>query len=94
VLEDERRVGLGRLLGHVGEGAVVEDVAVLEDLDEGRPLVLVRAAHDLLQVLRLDVDAAGDEARLGAERERDRVEGVIDGAGGRGLGHLADLGGG
>ena len=47
---------------------------------------------DLLQVLGLDVDAARDEARLGAERERDRVERMVDGAERRRLGHLADLG--
>ncbi len=39
VLEVEDVVVLGLLVGHVGEGPVVEDVAVLVDLDEGRALV-------------------------------------------------------
>ena len=91
VLEHERVIGLRRLLGHVGERAVVEHVAVLQDLHERRALVLVGAAHDLLQVPRLDVDAARDEARLGTEGEGDRVEGMVDGAQGRRLGHLPHL---
>jgi hypothetical protein len=56
VLENERVLGLAILLREVAERAVVEDVAVLEDLDERAALVRVRALHDLLQVLRLDVD--------------------------------------
>ena len=91
VLEHQRVVGLGGLVGDVAEGAVVEDVAVLEDLDEGRPFVGVCALDDLLQVLGLDVDAAGDEAGLGAERQRDRIERMVDRALRRRLGHLADL---
>ena len=61
------------------ETPVVEDVAVLEDLDERRTLVLVGPAQDLVQVLGLDVDAAGDERGLRAEGQRDRVEGMVEG---------------
>ena len=49
--------------GEGGENVVVVDDAVLEDLDERRTLVGMGAADDLLEMLALDVDAAGDEAR-------------------------------
>ena len=52
------------------EGAVVEDVAVLVDLDEGRALVFGGRAQGRGDVLLLDVDRAGDEGGLGAERQR------------------------
>jgi hypothetical protein len=52
VLEDEGVLGLAVFFGDVAEGAVVEDVAVLEDLDEGAALVRVGPLDDLLQVLR------------------------------------------
>ena len=74
VLEQELIVGLAVLVGDVREGAVVEDVAVLQDLDERGAAVLVGAANHLLQVLGLDVDAARDEGGLGAERHGDRVK--------------------
>ena len=50
------------------EGAVVEHVAVLVDLDEGGALVVVGPAERLLHVLAVHVVGAGDERRLGAER--------------------------
>ena len=60
VLEHERVIGLASSFSVRSlEGAVVEDVAVLEDLDERRALVRVRAPDDLLEVLRLDVDRCG-----------------------------------
>ena len=59
-----------RLLAQEVERAVVEDVAVLVDLDEGRSLVLGGPAEDLRQVLPIVVDRACDERRLDAEGER------------------------
>src|SRR3954469_16375083 len=49
------------------EGAVVVDVAVLVDLDEGRSLVSRGAAQDLRQVPAVGVDRAADERRLRPE---------------------------
>ena len=73
------------------ERAVVEDVAVLVDLDERRTAVLVGAPEHLLHVLAVHVVGAGDEARLRADRDRDRVERVVERAERRALGDLADL---
>ena len=58
------------------ERAVVEDVAVLVDLDERAALVLVRPPEHLHHVLAVHVVGAGHERGLGAERDRDRVERV------------------
>jgi hypothetical protein len=80
-----------RLRGDRVEGAVVEDVAVLVDLDERRALVLVGPAQDLLQVLPVEVVGAGDEAGLRPERQAERVERVVERAERRGLRDLADL---
>ena len=54
------------LAGDRLERAVVEDVAVLEDLDDGGALVVVRPLHRLDHVGPVHVVGAGDERRLGA----------------------------
>ena len=75
------------------EGAVVEDVAVLVDLDQRRSLVVRRGAQHLRLVVAVRVHRPRDEARLGAERQGDRVEGVVQGPERRRLGDLALLAG-
>ena len=87
-------VGLGVGVLDGVEGAVVEDRAVLVDLDERRAAVGGGGGEHLGQVLAVGVDGAGHERRLGAERQRDRVERVVHRAHRRGLGDLAGLGGG
>ena len=78
--------------GDVVERAVVEHVAVLEDLDERRALVGVGLAEDVHHVLAVEIVGTSNEAGLGAQRDRERVEGRIDGTERRALGDLADLG--
>src|SRR5438876_1223388 len=75
------------------EGAVVEDVAVLVDLDEGGPLVPGRALERLGEVLRVGVDRAGDEGALGGEGNAQRVNRLLRGAEGARLRLLAELAG-
>jgi hypothetical protein len=53
-------------VGEVIEGAVVEDVAVLVDLDERDALVLRPPASARSEMLDVDVDRARDEGRLAA----------------------------
>jgi hypothetical protein len=72
------------------ELAVVEDVAVLVDLDERGAVVGVGGTEGLDHVLSVEVVGAGHETRLGAERHRQRIERRIDRAHRRGLGDLAD----
>ena len=63
--------------------AVVEHRAVLQHLDEHRALVLVGLVQDRAHQLGVGIGRPRDERRAGAERERDRVQRVIDRAGRR-----------
>ena len=76
MLEDEHPVLADLAVGEVAPRAVVEDVAVLEDLDERRALVPAGPLERPLEVLGVGVDRAGDERRLGGERDRQRLIGV------------------
>ena len=89
MLELDEHVGPGVLVEDRVERAVVEDVAVLVHLDERGALVLVRPPEHLDHVLAVHVVGAGDERRLGAERDRDRVERVVERAERRRLRDLA-----
>ena len=73
------------------EGAVVEDVAVLVDLDERGALVGVGPAEGLHHVLAVHVVGPGHEGGLGAEGQAERVERVVERAERRRLGDLAHL---
>ena len=55
VLEWDQHVGVNVLAGHLFERAVVEDVAVLVDLDERRAVVRVGVPEHLLHVLAVHV---------------------------------------
>src|SRR3954468_20804238 len=61
---DDGAVARLRLLQHV-ESAVIEDVAVLQDLDEGGTAMLARSAQHRGQVLAVRVDGAGNEGGFG-----------------------------
>ena len=73
------------------ERAVVEHVAVLIDLDERRASCAAACRRTPIRCLRSLSMRARDECRLRAERQRDRVEGLIDRPNGRRLRHLPDL---
>ena len=88
------RVGLGVVVLDRVERAVVEDRAVLVDLDERRAAVGGGRGEHRGEVLAVGVDGAGHERRLGAQRQGDRVERVVERAHRGGLGDLAGLGGG
>ena len=80
---------VAKALQHV----VVEDNAVLQDLDEGRP-PMARRRLDRLAKMRLVGDyRAGDKGRFGGQRDFDRMDRLLDGAQGTGLRLLAELGG-
>ena len=73
------------------ERAVVEHRAVLVDLDQRRALVLGRGPQHRRQVVLVGVDRARHERRLGAQRQRHRVERRVDRPERRRLRHLAEL---
>jgi len=78
VLETDEH-GVAILLGgDLGERTIVENVAVLVDLDERRTLVVIGAAEHLHHVIAIHVVGASDEGRLDAERHRQWVERLVE----------------
>ena len=78
--------------GEVEPGAVIEDVAVLQDFDVGRALVRGGFLQSVLQVLLEDVHRAGHEGGFRADGQRQRIERARVGAERSGLGLLAEFG--
>ena len=78
-------VGAYRLVDIRRIEVLVEDHAVLKDLDERGPLVSVGRSKGLRHVLGVDVEGARHEGRAAAECEPERVERPIDRAHGRRL---------
>ena len=64
MLEHQLMVGLDRLVADVVESAVVEDVAVLQNLDERGAAMRMRPLERFAEMLLLDVDRARDERRV------------------------------
>src|SRR5229473_4622096 len=83
MLEHQLMIGLDLLVRHIVESAVIENIAVLQNLDERGPTMGMRALEHLALMLLLDVHRAGDEAGAGTERERDRIKRIIDRSGRR-----------
>src|SRR6516162_9145702 len=78
VLDPQLHVVLHWLLGDVEERPIVEDVAVLEDLDERRTLVLRHSMDNALKMGRLDVDRSRHKGGAGAKRHVDGIERRVD----------------
>ena len=70
MLEFERMVGFGLAIGRPFEGAVVEHVAILIDLDERRAAMFGRSLKHGGQMLDIHVDRAGNECRLATDGQR------------------------
>src|SRR5579875_449203 len=94
VHEGDQVAGPGLLGRYLLEGAVVEHVAVLVDLDQSRSAVVMGPPERLHHVLAVHVMGPGHEAGIGPERQAHGVEGGVEGPEGGGLGDLAHLGGG
>ena len=86
--EGDELIGPGVLGRDLLEGPVVEDVAVLVDLDEGGAVVVMGPAEHLLHVLAVHVVGAGHERGLGPEGQGDGVEGRLERSEGGRLGYL------
>src|SRR5882757_5065614 len=84
---------VGAFLAERVERAVVEDRAVLQDLDQRSATMGGRRTQHLGKALAVRVERPADEGGLGAQRQRDRVERVVQRAQRGRLGDLADLGG-
>ncbi len=72
VLELDDVLAARVFLGEVVPRAVIEDVAVLQNLDVGRAFVRRRLFQSVFQVLLEDVHGTRDECGFRANGERDR----------------------
>src|SRR5260370_41501844 len=77
VFEHQLMIGLDLLVADVVEGAVVENVAVLGDLDERRAAMPMSAFERIAEVLLLDIDGTRNERRMGSQSHRQRIEGKV-----------------
>ena len=89
VLQFQHVVRLGIAVGRVLEGAIVEDVAVLIDLNKGRASVFGRALECSTEVFDVDVNGSSDKGSFGADRNAERMQGIVHRAHGCTLTHLA-----
>ena len=80
VLEQQARLAAGLAVLDLVPLGVVVHRAVLEDLHERRSGVRVCAVQDRLQVRSVHVDGAGHERGASAQRERQGIDRVVDGA--------------
>ena len=78
VLQPEHRVVTQGLVGGVLEDVVVEDHAVLIDLDERRALVSGRSAESLDHVFGVNVHRPRDERGLGGQRDGKGPQWIVD----------------
>ena len=82
--EPHARVSCGRLFAERPERAVVVDDAVLQDLDQRRAPMRVRAHQNPGHMVLQRVDAAGHERCARAKREERGVDRPLDRSAGRG----------
>src|SRR5260370_30307971 len=68
VLAHQLMIGLDLLVADVVEGAVIENVAVLEDFDERRAAMPMSAFQRLAEPLLLDADSTRNERRARSHR--------------------------
>src|SRR5205823_9928711 len=78
MLQLDHGVELAGLVRGIIPSVVVEDIAVLIDLDERSPFMLGGPLERLAQVLHVYVDRAGDERSLAADGNRQWIERIID----------------
>jgi len=78
VLELDDVLAAGVFFGEREPRTVIEDVAVLEDFDEGGAFVLGGLLESVFEVALEDVHGARDESGFGADGERNRIEGAIE----------------
>ena len=69
MLKHKSVIILGAAVGDVAPRTIVEDIAVLEDLDEGGPFVLGGPKKCCAEVFGVEVNAASNKCRFGSQRE-------------------------
>src|SRR5439155_22053574 len=86
VLEMQHVVSLDAFIRGVIEDAVVENYAVLINLDKSGSFVSGSATQRLREMMDVHVHRAGHEGGLGADGQRQRPQGIVDRAERAGLG--------
>src|SRR5439155_15408254 len=78
VFEVQGVIRLDAFVGGVIENAVVEDLAVLINLNEGCAFMSRGAFQNFRQMIDVDVDGTGDKSGLSADGQRQRPQGIVD----------------
>src|SRR5690242_9138132 len=91
VFHEQGFLGLAFFLGKDLESAVVENITVLVDLQEGGAFMSMTAFQELLQVPGIAVHAPRHEGGVGPEHQGRGIERVVDASEGGGLGHFVSL---
>src|SRR5438128_5273426 len=78
VFEVQGVIRLDAFVGGVIENAVVEDLAVLINLNECRAFMSRGAFQSLRQMIDVDVHGSGDKSSFGADGQRQRPQGIVD----------------
>src|SRR5207249_4406700 len=94
VLDKHDVVFLCILFGECEKGAVVEDVAVLINFEEGGAAVFGRAADHRLHMFWIAVESPRDEGCLGAKSDKKRIKRMVDRSIGSRFCYLTELRGG
>jgi len=78
MLEFDRRVVASRFVLGITKRTIVEDIAVLIDLDKARASMLRGPFENGRQVLDVAIDRSCDEGRFGSDGNADRIQGMVD----------------
>ena len=79
MLQFDRLLRLCLAVTGVIKGAVVKDVTVLIYLHEGRSAMFGSALQHSTEVLDVSIDRTGNKCRLTANRDRQWVQGIVNG---------------
>ena len=77
MLKHKSVIILGAAVGDVAPRTIVEDIAVLEDLDEGGPFVL-GGRRSVARGACVEVNAASNKCRFGSQCDRQRAQRKIE----------------
>src|SRR5258708_23295794 len=92
MLEIQHTIGTNAAVSEIVESVVVKDIAVLIDLYERNAFVFRGCLNHTTEVFDVNVDRARDKSRLTRDRQRQRIDRVVDSSRRSRLRLLAELG--
>src|SRR5690606_23711152 len=78
IFEEQCFLRLRSFLCEYFEGPIVEDVAILIDLEEGSTFMLIRPDQHRLQVFRIAIHCSRYKRSIGSDCKSERIEWMID----------------